>query len=110
MRTCPKIPLQPGQKTIENQINEAKERLEKEYVSKMGDFDNYEIAIWEGIPYVELLKFTRETSGDLIVMAHHTKKLRPDDEALGSTIEQVALRSNCPVISVNHPDKLWGQS
>ncbi len=25
---------------------------------------------------------------------------------LGSTIEQVVLRSACPVLSVNHPDKV----
>jgi nucleotide-binding universal stress UspA family protein len=80
--------------------------MEDEYVSQMGDFDNYEIAIWEGIPYVELLKFSRETSGDLIVMAHHTRNIDPDEALLGSTVEQVVLRSACPVASVNRPDKL----
>ena len=96
----------PGQKSIEDKIKAAKKRMEDEYVSQMGDFDNYEIAIWEGIPYVELLKFSRETSGDLIVMAHHTRNVDPDEALLGSTVEQVVLRSACPVASVNRPDKL----
>ncbi|MCK5097699.1 MAG: universal stress protein, partial [Desulfobacteraceae bacterium] len=78
--------VSPGQKTIEDKIKAAKERMEKEYVSQMNDFDNYEISIWEGIPYVELLKFTRETSGDLIVMAHHTRNIDPDEALLGTTV------------------------
>ena len=67
----------------------------------MGKFDNYDIAVWEGIPYVELLKFARETSGDLIVMAHHTKDIDPEKAFFSHTIEQVVLRSACPVVSVN---------
>ncbi|MFH2091594.1 MAG: universal stress protein [Pseudomonadota bacterium] len=99
--------ISPGQKTIEDKIAAAKEKMELEYVSKMENFDNYEIAIWEGdAPYVELLKFVRETSGDLIVMAHHTRDIDPDEALLGSTVEQVVLRSACPVASVNRLDKL----
>lgn len=98
--------VSPGQKSIEDKIQSAKERIEKDYVSQMGDFDNYEISIWEGIPYVELLKFARETSGDLIVMAHHTRDVDQDDALLGTTVEQVVLRSACPVASVNRPNKL----
>ena len=101
-----KAGISPGQESIEEKIKEAKAKIEKEYVSQMGDFDNYEVAIWEGIPYVELLKFTRETSGDLIVMAHHTKNISPDEALLGTTVEQVVLRSACPVASVNRPDRL----
>ncbi len=98
--------IPPGQKTIEDKIRAAKEKIEKEYISQMNDFDNYEIAIWEGIPYVELLKFARETSGDLIVMAHHTKNVAQEEAPLGTTVEQVVLRSACPVASVNRPNKL----
>lgn len=96
----------PGQKTIEDRIKAAKERIETEYVSRMKGFDNYEITIWEGIPYVELLKFARVTSGDLIVMAHHTRDIDPNEALLGTTVEQVVLRSACPVASVNRDDKL----
>jgi nucleotide-binding universal stress UspA family protein len=98
--------ISPGQKSIEDRIKAAKARIETEYVPRMKDFDNYDITIWEGTPYVELLKFARETSGDLIVMAHHTKDIDPDEALLGSTVEQVVLRSACPVASVNRDDKL----
>jgi nucleotide-binding universal stress UspA family protein len=94
------------QSEIESQIAKAKEKIEKRYISKMDGYDNYEMEVREGIPYVEILKFAREKTGDLIVMAHHTKEVDPEDAVLGSTVEQVVLRSACPVASVNHPDKL----
>jgi len=80
--------------------------MEEMYISKMKDFDNYSVEIWEGIPYVEILKFAREKSGDLIVMAHHTREIDPEEALLGSTVEQVVLRAACPVASVNRPDKV----
>ncbi|MCF8091948.1 MAG: universal stress protein [Desulfotignum sp.] len=98
--------IPPGQKSIETRIAEAKEMINKHYVSQMDKFDNYEITVWEGVPYVELLKYAREVSGDLIVMAHHTREMDQDEALFGSTVEQVVLRSACPVASVNRPDKL----
>ena len=95
-----------GQTEIENRIERAKEEMQKRYVSKMNGYDNYSLEVREGAPYVEILKFAREKAGDLIVMAHHTREIDPDKAVLGSTVEQVVLRSACPVASVNHPDKV----
>jgi nucleotide-binding universal stress UspA family protein len=95
-----------GQNEIERRIAEARKKIEKTYVPKMKGYDNYGIEVWEGIPYVEILKFAREKQGDLIVMAHHTRDIDPDKALLGSTVEQVVLRAACPVASVNHPDKV----
>ena len=94
------------QAEIEDQIQKAKQKIEKRYVAKMNGYDNFEIEVREGIPYVEILKFAREKTGDLIVMAHHTREVDPEKAVLGSTVEQVVLRSACPVASVNHPDKV----
>jgi nucleotide-binding universal stress UspA family protein len=95
-----------GQDEIENRIQEAKAKMEERYISKMNGYDNYDIEVREGIPYIEILKLAREKTGDLIVMAHHTREIDPEKAALGSTVEQVVLRSACPVASVNHPDKV----
>jgi len=94
------------QSEIEGMIKTARRKMELKYVSQMGDYDNYEIEIWEGIPYVEILKYAREKNGDLIVMAHHTREIDPEQALLGSTVEQVVLRASCPVASVNRPDKV----
>ncbi len=95
-----------SQEEIEKMIADAKKKIEEKYISKMEDFDNYDIEVWEGIPYVEILKFSRDKNGDLIVMAHHTRDIDPEKAELGSTVEQVVLRASCPVASVNRPDKV----
>jgi nucleotide-binding universal stress UspA family protein len=95
-----------GQDEIEHRIQEAKAKMEERYISKINGYDNYDIEVREGIPYIEILKLAREKAGDLIVMAHHTREIDPEKAALGSTVEQVVLRSACPVASVNHPDKV----
>ncbi|MBU8849224.1 MAG: universal stress protein [Desulfobacterales bacterium] len=91
----------PGQKQIEDQIKEAGMKIKDIYVSQMKNFDNYDIAVWEGVPYIELLKFARKTSGDLIVIGHHTKDSDSEKAFSERTIDQVILRSACPVLSVN---------
>lgn len=95
-----------GQEDIEEQIEVAKSKIKSRYASKLNGYDNYSIEAREGVPYVEILKYARERQGDLIVMAHHTRKVDPEEAELGSTVEQVVLRSACPVASVNHPDKV----
>lgn len=95
-----------GQAEIERKLEHARELMQKKYISQMQDYDNYQVEIWEGTPYVEILKFARDKQADLVVMAHHTGDV-PDDEAeIGSTVEQVVLRSACPVASVNRLGKL----
>lgn len=95
-----------GQTEIEAKIEKAKDEMQKRYISKINGYDNYSLEVREGVPYVEILKFAREKSGDLVVMAHHTREIDPEKAVLGSTVEQVVLRSACPVASVNHPDKV----
>jgi nucleotide-binding universal stress UspA family protein len=93
------------QEDIEDRIQTARKKIEKEYLAKVKGFKKYAVEIWEGTPYVEILKFARDRQADLIVMAHHTREIDPEEALLGSTVEQVVLRSSCPVASVNKPDK-----
>ena len=97
-----------SQEDVEARIQEARKKIEKIYLPHLRDYDNFQIDIWEGIPYVEILKYSRAKNADLIVMAHHTKEVEPDQAILGGTVEQVVLRASCPVASVNHPDKVSG--
>lgn len=104
---------EPGKISDQNEIEEkiagAQKKIETHYLSKMKGFDNFDINIREGTPYVEILKLAREKKADLIVMAHHTREIDPELALLGSTVEQVVLRSACPVASVNRPDKATGE-
>ena len=92
------------QAEVERQSRSQLERLEKTYLPRMGNFANYEVFVREGVPYMEILKVARENKADLIVMAHHSKNVDPDEAEIGSTVEQVVLRSACPVASVTRAE------
>ena len=94
------------QAEIEEMIKDARETIEKRYISQLGGYDNYGIEVWEGIPYIEIVKFARENNCDLIVLAHHTKIIESSLASFGSTTEQVVLRATQPVACVNRPDRL----
>ncbi|WFS61898.1 universal stress protein [Pseudodesulfovibrio thermohalotolerans] len=94
------------QNAIEDKIITARNRIRETYGPLMGDFKNFDIEVWEGVPYVEVVKIARERSADLIVLAHHSRELDPDLASIGSTMEQVILRAGCPVVSVSKPDKV----
>lgn len=89
------------QDEIESRIREALRRIRGRYIAKMEKVSNYSFDVWEGVPYVEIVKYAREKQADLIVMAHHTRKMDSEDNRLGSNIEQVMVRAGCPVISIN---------
>jgi len=93
------------QTDIEEMLKDAKEKIEKRYISQLDGFDNYEVEVWEGIPFIEILKFARQKYCDLIVLAHHTKIIKSSLASFGSTIEQVVLRATQPVASVNRQDR-----
>lgn len=94
------------QEQIEDKIMETRRRMRAKYLPQMEGFEKYEMEVWEGVPFVEIVKYARESQSDLLVMAHHTHEADPEQAMLGSTMEQVILRANCPVVSVNHPDKV----
>ncbi|WP_207261570.1 universal stress protein [Desulfovibrio sp. Huiquan2017] len=94
------------QNAIEDRLIAARARIRAAYVPLMGDFKNFDIEVWEGVPYVEIVKIARERSADLIVLAHHSLELDPEKARIGSTMEQVILRAGCPVVSVSKPDKV----
>jgi len=89
------------QDEIESNLREALRRIRGRYIPEMKDVPEYDFEVWEGIPYVEIVKYAREKHADLIIMAHHTQKASQEDTRLGSNIEQVIVRAGCPVISIN---------
>ncbi len=85
----------------EAEIEQVKNRLAEEYREKLRGLQNLTYEAWEGTPSMEILKFARQKSADLIIMAHHSKEVDPERAYLGSTVEQVALNASCPTMSVN---------
>jgi nucleotide-binding universal stress UspA family protein len=93
------------QDKIETKIRDCYRLIRGRYIAKLGEFKDYSYDVWEGIPYIEIVKYSREKQADLIVMAGHKTKTDADDSRLGSNIEQVIARAGCPVLSVNQQQR-----
>jgi len=90
-----------SQDEIEQQIREALRKIRARYEPRLKALKNYGMDVWEGIPYIEIVKYARDKQADLIIMAHHSRRVPSSDIRLGGNVEQVIVRAGCPVISVN---------
>jgi nucleotide-binding universal stress UspA family protein len=89
------------QDEIEQKIRESLRRIRARYEVRLKGLKSYSMDVWEGIPFIEIVKYARDKHADLIVMAHHSRRLASEDTRLGSNVEQVIVRAGCPVLSVN---------
>ncbi len=90
-----------SQQDIEHYLKRTREDMEKKFQPQFHGLRSTSIDVWEGKPFVEILKYARFKDADLVVMAHHSTGVDPEKAFLGSTVAHVSLRSSCPVISVN---------
>jgi nucleotide-binding universal stress UspA family protein len=74
--------------------------------AEMGGYENYELVIREGTPYLEILKYAQEKTVDLIALAHHSGSIFQPRDQMGSTVEKVVLGADCPVVSLKRLDVL----
>ena len=92
--------------TNANYEKTVKEEINKVYVEVLKPFINYKIRVTPGFPWVEILKWTRGTGTDLIVLGPHSTKAEEKGVVrvvgkIGSTVEKVIMHENCPVLIVN---------
>ncbi len=100
------VSLTPGSKefnqnAIEDRRREKLSFSKKKYGTGMEGIENYSIDVWEGSPYIEIVKYARDKYADLIIMAQDSKTPGSETDELGSTIKQVILRAGCPVLCMN---------
>lgn len=84
-------------------LEKAKKDLEEKYVSKLGDYKNYELATLEGVPFVEIIRFAKKKNIDVIVMGAMGES-EIDRQSFGSTVENVARRAHCHVMAIRNPE------
>ncbi len=78
------------------------EEFSKDFLNSL----HYECKVWEGtMPFLEILKYAREKDIELIAMGSHIKE-KDERWYVGSAVEQVSARSNCPVAVVTNPRAL----
>ena len=98
-------PLHTGkmlsQDEIEQKIRESLRKIRARYEPRLKELKAYSMDVAEGIPYMEIVKYARDNLADLIIMAHHSRRVPDEDKRLGGNVEQVIVRAGCPVISIN---------
>ena len=83
-----------------------KEEINKIYAEVLTPSLNYEIRVTLGFPWQEILRWAREVSADLIVIGPHSTRAEEKGVVrvagkVGSTVEGVITRENCPAMIVN---------
>jgi nucleotide-binding universal stress UspA family protein len=85
-------------------LSEAQRLLKERYTPKMDQFTDFEFAVVEGVPFVEIVRFARNKEVDFIVLgAAGSSEL--DRTTFGSTAENVARRAHCTVMAIRLPGK-----
>ncbi|MCD6319087.1 MAG: universal stress protein [Candidatus Desulfofervidaceae bacterium] len=83
-----------------------KEELDKKCAGALKPYGTYEIKVVPGFPWVEILRWARKESVDLIVLGPHAGRAEEKGvvrvtDRVGSTVEGVIMRARCPVMIVN---------
>jgi nucleotide-binding universal stress UspA family protein len=82
------------------------EEIKKVYANILKSYGNYEIRVTPGFPWEEILRWARQITTDLIVLGPHSNRAEEEGVVrvvgkIGSTVEGVIMRENCPVMIVN---------
>ncbi|OGP49085.1 MAG: hypothetical protein A2Y79_01710 [Deltaproteobacteria bacterium RBG_13_43_22] len=106
MRTVVDEPVPGGEEAFFSQelIEKIVKNLKEKYEPKIGGFREYEFHAVIGVPFVEIVRFSRAQNVDFIVLgAAGSSDL--DRITFGSTAENVARRAHCTVMAIRYPEK-----
>jgi len=85
-------------------VKKAEEALKAEYGRRLGDFTNYLLAVKNGSPDIEIIRYAKKNDIDVIVMGALGKS-EIDRIEHGSTVAGVSKYAHCHVIAVRNPAK-----
>jgi nucleotide-binding universal stress UspA family protein len=88
----------------EDAIHRAMEQIDKNYLGKMGDYNNSLVRVLSGHPASEILNYVNQEKVDLVVMGTHGFTGLAHF-FLGSTAEKVVRRADCSVLTVHQCNK-----
>ena len=93
------IPHVPEDKILRT----ARTRLERFVTENISEIDKKVTArVLIGTPFVEIIRYAREQSIDLIILGTHGRNALAS-MLLGSVAEKVVRKASCPVLTVRHP-------
>lgn len=97
------VPLNLPHVPEDKVLRTARARLEKFVSENLSEIDKITSRVLVGTPFVEIIRYAREQSIDLIVMGTHGHSALAA-MLLGSVAERVVRKASCPVLTVRHPE------
>lgn len=93
------VPHVPEDKVLRN----ARARMERFMAENLSGIDRVTSRVLTGIPFIEIIRYAREQSIDLIVIGTHGHSALAA-MLLGTVAEKVVRKAPCPVLTVRHPE------
>ena len=86
-------------------VRQSSQKQLDEFVAKHLDVEGVEVKaqLVVGRPFVEIIRYARDTEIDMIVIATHGRGGLAS-VLLGNVTEKVVRKSPCPVLTVRHPE------
>jgi len=83
-------------------LGTAKARMERFVIENLSEIDKVTSKVLIGTPFVEIIRYARDQSIDLIVIGTHGHSALAA-MLLGTVAEKVVRKAPCPVLTVKHP-------
>jgi nucleotide-binding universal stress UspA family protein len=96
------IPLEVPYIPEEKILKAVGKRLDRFVAEHFSEIDKVTSKVIVGVPFVEIIRYARDQSIDMIVMGTHGHSALAA-MLLGSVAEKVIRKAPCPVLSVRHP-------
>jgi nucleotide-binding universal stress UspA family protein len=97
------VPLNLPHVPEDKVLRTARARLKKFVAENLSEIDKITSRVLVGTPFIEIIRYARDQSIDLIVIGTHGHSALAA-MLLGSVAEKVVRKAPCPVLTVRHPE------
>ena len=96
------VPLNVPHVSKDKVLRTARTRMERFVTENLSEIEKVESRVIVGVPFVEIIRYARDQSIDLIVIGTHGHSALAA-MLLGTVVEKVVRKAPCPVLTVRHP-------
>jgi len=96
------VPLNVPHVPEDKVLRTARARMERFFTENLSEIKKVESRVIVGVPFVEIIRYARDQSIDLIVIGTHGHSALAA-MLLGTVAEKVVRKAPCPVLTVRHP-------
>ena len=96
------VPLNVPHVSKDKVLRTARTRMERFVTENLSEIEKVESRVIVGVPFLEIIRYARDQSIDLIVIGTHGHSALAA-MLLGTVVEKVVRKAPCPVLTVRHP-------